>query len=250
HRRRRGRAARPRQPRAGARGAGAGDLRLGAARGREQPRDAAHGQDPDEQGPGRRRLHQRRRGQPRRLPGDDVHARQRDAHAGRAPPAQRRPRREGQARRAPRAVLEKDPMTDSFRALQLSKTDAGQALRFVDLTEADLGEGDVVVRVEYSTVNYKDGLALTGKAPVVRVWPMIPGIDFAGVVERSEHAGVQPGDRVVLNGWGLGETQQGGYAGKARVKGDWLVKLPDGISTAEAMAIGTAGYTAMLCVMG
>ncbi len=141
-------------------------------------------------------------------------------------------------------------MTDSFRAVQLCKTDAGQETRFVDLTEADLGEGDVVVRVEYSTVNYKDGLALTGKAPVVRVWPMIPGIDFAGVVERSEHAGVRPGDRVVLNGWGLGETQQGGYAGKARVKGEWLVKLPASISTAEAMAIGTAGYTAMLCVMG
>ncbi|HVN02093.1 MAG TPA: MDR family oxidoreductase, partial [Caulobacteraceae bacterium] len=115
--------------------------------------------------------------------------------------------------------------------------------------EADLGEGDVTVAVEYSTVNYKDGLALTGKAPVVRVWPMTPGIDFAGVVERSEHSGFQPGDRVVLNGWGLGETQQGGYAQKARVKGDWLVKLPPTISTAEAMAIGTAGYTAMLCVM-
>jgi acrylyl-CoA reductase (NADPH) len=98
-------------------------------------------------------------------------------------------------------------------------------------------------------VNYKDGLALTGKAPVVRVWPMTPGIDFAGVVERSENAAFKPGDRVVLNGWGLGETQQGGYAGKARVKAEWLVKLPDTISTADAMAIGTAGYTAMLCVL-
>jgi acrylyl-CoA reductase (NADPH) len=141
-------------------------------------------------------------------------------------------------------------MSDSFRAIQLSKTDAGQAARFVDLTEADLGEGDVTVRVEYSTVNYKDGLALTGKAPVVRVWPMIPGIDFAGVVERSEYSDLKAGERVVLNGWGLGETHQGGYAGKARVRGDWLVKLPASISTAEAMAIGTAGYTAMLCVMG
>jgi len=140
-------------------------------------------------------------------------------------------------------------MTDSFRALRLFKTDAGQEARFVQATDADLGEGDVTVRVEYSTVNYKDGLALTGKAPVVRVWPMTPGIDFAGVVERSDHAGFAPGDRVVLNGWGLGETKQGGYAQKARVSGDWLVKLPAGLSTAEAMAIGTAGYTAMLCVL-
>src|SRR5580704_4859111 len=140
-------------------------------------------------------------------------------------------------------------MTDTFRALRLFKTDAGQEVKFVDATDADLGEGDVTVRVEYSTVNYKDGLALTGKAPVVRVWPMTPGIDFAGVVERSDDPGFAPGERVVLNGWGAGETQQGGYAGKARVKGDWLVKLPAGLSTADAMAIGTAGYTAMLCVM-
>ena len=140
-------------------------------------------------------------------------------------------------------------MTDSFRAIRLFKTDAGQEARFVDLTDADLMEGDVTVRVEYSTVNYKDGLALTGKAPVVRVWPLTPGIDFAGVVESSDHAGFSPGERVVLNGWGVGETHHGGYAGKARVKGDWLVKLPEGISAAESMAIGTAGYTAMLCVM-
>jgi acrylyl-CoA reductase (NADPH) len=140
-------------------------------------------------------------------------------------------------------------MTDTFRALRLFKTDAGQETKFVDLTEADLGEGDVTVRVEYSTLNYKDGLALTGKAPVVRVWPMTPGIDLAGVVERSDNPAVRPGERVVVNGWGLGETQQGGYAGKARVKAEWLVKLPDGLSTADAMAIGTAGYTAMLCVL-
>jgi len=140
-------------------------------------------------------------------------------------------------------------MTDTFHAIRLFKTDAGQETRFVDLTEADLMEGDVTVRVEYSTVNYKDGLALTGKAPVVRAWPLTPGIDFAGVVESSQHLGFAPGDKVVLNGWGVGETHHGGYAGKARVKGDWLVKLPDGISTAESMAIGTAGYTAMLCVM-
>jgi len=98
-------------------------------------------------------------------------------------------------------------------------------------------------------VNYKDGLALTGKAPVVRTWPLTPGIDFAGVVETSDHAGFKSGDRVVLNGWGVGETHHGGYAGKARVKGEWLVKLPDALSTAEAMAIGTAGYTSMLSVM-
>ena len=110
-------------------------------------------------------------------------------------------------------------------------------------------EGDVDVRVEYSTVNFKDGLALTGKSPVVRVWPLTPGIDFAGVVEASTHAGFKPGDRVVLNGWGVGETHHGGYAQKARVKGDWLIRLPDAISTGHAMAIGTAGYTAMLCVM-
>jgi acrylyl-CoA reductase (NADPH) len=140
-------------------------------------------------------------------------------------------------------------MTDTIRALRLFKTDAGQEAKLVELTDADLGEGDVTVRVEYSTVNYKDGLALTGKAPVVRVWPMTPGIDYAGVVEGSEHAGFKPGDRVVLNGWGAGETLQGGYTTRQRVKGDQLVRLPDAISTADAMAIGTAGYTAMLSVM-
>ena len=137
----------------------------------------------------------------------------------------------------------------SFRAIRLAKTETGQETRFVNLTDADLMDGDVDVRVEYSTVNYKDGLALTGKSPVVRVWPLTPGIDFAGVVETSTHAGLKPGDRVVLNGWGVGETHHGGYAQKARVKGDWLIKLPDAISTAHAMAIGTAGYTAMLSVM-
>jgi acrylyl-CoA reductase (NADPH) len=140
-------------------------------------------------------------------------------------------------------------VTDTFRAIRLHKTDAGQETRFEDLTEADLMEGDVTVRVEYSTVNYKDGLALTGKAPIVRVWPLTPGIDFAGVVEKSDNPSFKAGERVVLNGWGVGESHHGGYAGKARVKGDWLVKLPDAISTAEAMAIGTAGYTAMLSVM-
>jgi acrylyl-CoA reductase (NADPH) len=137
----------------------------------------------------------------------------------------------------------------SFRAIRVSKTDSGQTTDLVELTDADLMDGDVDVRVEYSTVNYKDGLALTGRSPVVRVWPLVPGIDFSGVVEASTHAGFRPGDRVVLNGWGVGESHHGGYAQKARVKGDWLVKLPDVISNAHAMAIGTAGYTAMLCVM-
>jgi acrylyl-CoA reductase (NADPH) len=141
-------------------------------------------------------------------------------------------------------------MTDTFRALRLFKTETGQETRFVDLTDADLMDGDVDVRVDYSTVNFKDGLALTGRSPVVRVWPLTPGIDFSGVVERSDHAGFKAGDRVVLNGWGVGENHHGGYAQKARVKGDWLVKLPEEISNARAMAIGTAGYTAMLCVMG
>jgi acrylyl-CoA reductase (NADPH) len=140
-------------------------------------------------------------------------------------------------------------VSDTFRAIRLNKTDAGQEARFVDLTDADLMAGDVDVRVDYSTVNYKDGLAITGRAPVVRVWPLTPGIDFAGVVERSDHAGFAPGDKVVLNGWGVGETHHGGYAQRARVKGDWLVKLPASLSAAQAMAIGTAGYTAMLCVM-
>jgi acrylyl-CoA reductase (NADPH) len=110
-------------------------------------------------------------------------------------------------------------------------------------------DGDVTVRVEWSTLNYKDGLALTGKAPVVRRWPMIPGIDLAGTVERSDHKDFKPGDAVVLNGFGLGETHLGGYAEAARVKGEWLVPLPKGMSAKEAMEIGTAGYTAMLAVM-
>lgn len=141
-------------------------------------------------------------------------------------------------------------MTGTFRALRLHKTETGQEARFEDLTDADLMDGDVTVRVEYSTLNFKDGLALTGRSPVVRVWPLIPGIDFAGVVEASSHADYRPGDRVILNGWGVGETHHGAYAQRARVKGDWLVKLPDGLTPAQAMAIGTAGYTAMLCVLG
>src|SRR3974390_2112837 len=111
-------------------------------------------------------------------------------------------------------------------------------------------DGDVTVTVEYSTVNYKDGLAITGKAPVVRRFPMIAGVDFAGTVETSSHPKWKPGDKVILSGWGLGETHLGAYAQKARVKGDWLVALPKTMSAREGMAIGTAGYTAMLSVMG
>ncbi|HEY9218718.1 MAG TPA: MDR family oxidoreductase [Phenylobacterium sp.] len=140
-------------------------------------------------------------------------------------------------------------MSDTFRALRVHKTDGGQEIRFEDLTVDDLMDGDVVVRIEASTVNFKDGLALTGRSPVVRTWPLIPGIDFAGEVESSSDPEFKPGDRVVLNGWGVGETHNGGYAQKARVKGDWLVKLPAALSARQAMAIGTAGYTAMLCVM-
>ncbi len=141
-------------------------------------------------------------------------------------------------------------MSDRFPAILVSKEgEKGQKVETVELGLDDLMEGDVVVAVEHSTVNYKDGLAVTGKAPVVRRWPMIPGIDFAGTVETSDNPEFKPGDKVVLNGWGVGETHYGGYAGKARVKSDWLIHLPDGLSGAEAMSIGTAGYTAMLCVL-
>jgi acrylyl-CoA reductase (NADPH) len=136
-----------------------------------------------------------------------------------------------------------------FRALVASKGEAGQATAWQDFAVDDLMPGDVVVRVSHSTVNYKDGLAITGKAPVIRRWPMIPGIDFAGSVVSSEHAEYKPGDAVILNGWGVGETHYGGYAQMARVKSDWLVHKPAQFSPAETMAIGTAGYTAMLCVL-
>src|SRR5262245_34892984 len=137
----------------------------------------------------------------------------------------------------------------TFKAIVIEKGDGGKTARLTDFDEADLMAGDVTVRVEWSTVNYKDGLAITGKAPVVRRFPMIAGIDFAGTVESSSHPQWKPGDRVILNGWGLGETHLGGYAEKARVKGDWLVGLPARNSARGAMAIGTAGYTAMLAVM-
>ncbi len=140
-------------------------------------------------------------------------------------------------------------MLEKFEALLLTKTDAGQSAAWTGLSAADLMEGDVTVRVTHSTVNYKDGLVITGNAPLVRRWPMIPGIDFSGVVETSANPAFKAGDKVVLNGWGLSERHLGGYAQYARVSGDWLVPLPDGLTLAEAMAIGTAGYTAMLAVI-
>jgi acrylyl-CoA reductase (NADPH) len=137
----------------------------------------------------------------------------------------------------------------TFKALVLTKGDKTPIANWSELGEADLMEGDVTVRISHSTINYKDGLAITGKAPVVRRWPMIPGIDFVGQVTQSSHAGFKPGDEVILNGWGAGETHLGGYAQLARVKGDWLVKKPAVFTPAQTMAIGTAGYTAMLCVL-
>ena len=135
-----------------------------------------------------------------------------------------------------------------FSALLISKTDDGQKVEVTELDEAQLPEGDVLIDVEYSTLNYKDGLAITGKSPVVRKWPMVPGIDLAGVVRESGSAEWKPGDKVVLNGWGVGETHWGGLAQKARLKGEWLVPLPANMTARQAMAIGTAGYTAALCV--
>ena len=136
-----------------------------------------------------------------------------------------------------------------MKAILLSKEADRFQARVAEVGENDLPEGEVTVRIEYSTVNFKDALALTDKSPIVRKWPMVAGIDFAGAVEASAHPSWQPGERVLLNGWGVGESHWGGLAQKARVKGDWLVRVPDGMTTREAMAIGTAGYTAMLCVM-
>ncbi|HEU0081455.1 MAG TPA: MDR family oxidoreductase [Bradyrhizobium sp.] len=137
----------------------------------------------------------------------------------------------------------------TFRAIRIDKAETGATAALTQFDEADLMDGDVTVRVEWSTLNYKDGLAVTGKAPVVRRFPMIPGIDFAGTVETSSHPAWKAGDKVICNGWGMGETHLGAYAEKARVKGDWLVRLPEGMSARDAMAIGTAGYTAMLSVL-
>ncbi len=137
----------------------------------------------------------------------------------------------------------------TFKAIRIDKADHGQSVALVDFDEQDLMDGDVTIRVEWSTINYKDGLALTGKAPVVRRFPMIPGVDFVGMVETSTFPDWKPGDRVILDGWGAGETHLGGYAQKARVKGDWLVPVPSGMTGRESMAIGTAGFTAMLAVL-
>jgi len=137
----------------------------------------------------------------------------------------------------------------TFKAIRIDKADKGTAAALTQFDEAELMDGDVTVRVEWSTLNYKDGLALTGKAPVVRRFPMIAGIDFAGTVEASSHPQWKAGDKVVCTGWGMGETHLGAYAEKARVKGDWLVALPQGLSARDAMAIGTAGFTAMLSVL-
>ena len=141
-------------------------------------------------------------------------------------------------------------MPDTFRAILLSRdADKKQSVDIAELTDAELMDGDVTVHVEATTINYKDGLAITGKGPVVRAFPMVPGIDLAGTVEHSTHPDYKAGDAVILNGWGVGETHWGGLAQKARVNGDWLVTLPAQFTPQQAMAIGTAGYTAMLCVL-
>ena len=135
-----------------------------------------------------------------------------------------------------------------FSAILIEKTDNGQTCGLKQLDDSQLPEGDVTIDVAYSSINYKDGLAMTGRGPVVRRWPMVPGIDLVGTVSDSSYAEFKPGDQVLLNGWGVGEVHWGGLATKARLKGDWLIKLPSGFSGKEAMAIGTAGYTAALSV--
>lgn len=136
-----------------------------------------------------------------------------------------------------------------FDAILIEKPQDTQTATLTQIAEDQLPEGDTLVDVAFSTLNYKDALALTGAGPVVRTFPMVPGIDFAGVVAKTSHPDLKPGDRVVLNGWGVGETRWGGLARKARVQGDWLVPPPDSMTLRQSMAIGTAGYTAMLCVM-
>ncbi|MDP3132283.1 MAG: MDR family oxidoreductase [Burkholderiaceae bacterium] len=136
-----------------------------------------------------------------------------------------------------------------FPGILITKDDSGYQAKLTQVDPTVLSEGDVTVAVEYSTLNYKDGLAITGKSPVVRRFPMVPGIDFAGTVSSSSHPAWKAGDSVILNGWGVGETHTGGLAEQARVKGDWLIARPSAFSARQAMAIGTAGYTAMLCVM-
>ena len=136
-----------------------------------------------------------------------------------------------------------------FEAIVISKEEETQSVSLSQVSDTDLPEGDVLVDVAYSTLNYKDALAITGAGPVVRSFPMVPGIDYSGTVAESNHPEFKVGDTVVLNGWGVGEKHWGGLAKRARVSGDWLIHLPDGISLRQAMAIGTAGYTAMLCVL-
>lgn len=136
-----------------------------------------------------------------------------------------------------------------FKGILIEKDESGYRASVKALDEAQLPEGNVTVQVSHSTLNYKDGLAITGKAPVVRKFPMVPGVDLVGVVETSSHPDYQAGDAVVLNGWGVGEGHWGGLAQKARLNGDWLVPLPAAFTPQQAMAIGTAGYTAMLCVL-
>jgi len=136
-----------------------------------------------------------------------------------------------------------------FQGLLIEKNDDKQSIVLKQFEDSDLPEGDVVVQVEYSTINYKDALAVTGSSPIAKIYPLVPGIDFAGTVLSSETPEYSAGQKVVLNGWGVGEKHWGGLAERARVKSDWLVHLPEGFDTKQAMAIGTAGYTAMLCVM-
>ena len=136
-----------------------------------------------------------------------------------------------------------------MKAILLAKDNDQFSARVADVDEAQLPEGDVTIRVDYSTINYKDALAITNKSPIVRKWPMVAGIDAAGIVEKSSHPDFKPGDCAILTGWGVGENHWGGLAQKVRVKGDWLVRLPKGVTTREAMAVGTAGFTAMLCIM-
>ena len=135
-----------------------------------------------------------------------------------------------------------------FSAIVIDKNDEGQTVSVQQLDDAALPEGDVTIDVSHSTLNYKDGLAITGRGPVVRKFPMVPGIDLVGTVSESSNAGFAVGDVVVLNGWGVGEGHWGGLSQKARLKGDWLIKLPAGFTGEQAMAVGTAGYTAALCV--
>ena len=141
-------------------------------------------------------------------------------------------------------------MTELFKALKIEKNDDQQTINLVEISENDLMEGNVVVDVTHSTLNYKDGLAMTGASPIVRSFPMIPGIDFSGVVKSSEDPKFSSGDRVVMNGYGLSESHYGGYSERARVNSEHLLKLPENISNHQAMQIGTAGYTAMLCILG